>query len=131
MSFVHPSWLLLLLILPMILLGAILTTRTSNKAWQQLVAARLRKQLVKEGSTTRRWIALVMGLLGCALLIIVLARPYGGETSTTEQIRSRNILIAIDTSRSMLVEDVAPNRIVMPKPWRSSWCKFFPMIASE
>ena len=48
MSFVHPSWLLLLLILPMILLGAILTTRANNKAWQQLVAARLRKQLVKE-----------------------------------------------------------------------------------
>ena len=39
MSFVHPSWLSLLLILPMILLGAILTTRASNKAWQQLVAA--------------------------------------------------------------------------------------------
>ena len=126
MSFVHPSWLLLLLILPMILLGAILTTRTSNKAWQQLVAARLRKQLVKEGSTTRRWIALVMGLLGCALLIIVLARPYGGETSTTEQIRSRNILIAIDTSRSMLVEDVAPNRISHAKAMALELVQIFP-----
>ena len=126
MSFVHPSWLLLLLILPMILLGAILTTRASNKAWQQLVAARLRKQLVKEGSTTRRWIALIMGLLGCALLIIVLARPYGGETSTTEQIRSRNILIAIDTSRSMLVEDVAPNRISHAKAMALELVQTFP-----
>ncbi len=126
MSFVHPSWLLLLLILPMILLGAILTTRASNKAWQQLVATRLRKQLVKEGSTTRRWIALVMGLLGCALLIIVLARPYGGETSTTEQIRSRNILIAIDTSRSMLVEDVAPNRISHAKAMALELVQTFP-----
>ena len=126
MSFVHPSWLLLLLILPMILLGAILTTRASNKAWQQLVATRLRKQLVKEGSTTRRWIALIMGLLGCALLIIVLARPYGGETSTTEQIRSRNILIAIDTSRSMLVEDVAPNRISHAKAMALELVQTFP-----
>ncbi len=126
MSFVHPSWLLLLLILPMILLGAILTTRASNKAWQQLVAARLRKQLVKEGSTTRRWVALIMGLLGCALLIIVLARPYGDQTSTTEQISSRNLLIAIDTSRSMLVEDVAPNRISHAKAMALELVQTFP-----
>lgn len=126
MSFVHPSWLLLLLILPMILLGAILTTRANNKAWQQLVAARLRKQLVKEGSTTRRWIALIMGLLGCALLIIVLARPYGDQTSTTEQISSRNLLIAIDTSRSMLVEDVAPNRISHAKAMALELVQTFP-----
>ena len=126
MSFVHPSWLLLLLILPMILLGAILTTRASNKAWQQLVAARLRKQLVKEGSTTRRWVALIMGLLGCALLIIVLARPYGDQTSTTQQISSRNLLIAIDTSRSMLVEDVAPNRISHAKAMALELVQTFP-----
>lgn len=126
MSFVHPSWLLLLLILPMILLGAILTMRASNKAWQQLVAARLRKQLVKEGSTTRRWVALIMGLLGCALLIIVLARPYGDQTSTTEQISSRNLLIAIDTSRSMLVEDVAPNRISHAKAMALELVQTFP-----
>ena len=126
MSFVHPSWLLLLLILPMILLGAILTMRASNKAWQQLVAARLRKQLVKEGSTTRRWVALIMGLLGCALLIIVLARPYGDQTSTTQQISSRNLLIAIDTSRSMLVEDVAPNRISHAKAMALELVQTFP-----
>ena len=126
MSFVHPSWLLLLLIPPMILLGAILTTRANNKAWQQLVAARLRKQLVKEGSTTRRWVALIMGLLGCALLIIVLARPYGDQTSTTEQISSRNLLIAIDTSRSMLVEDVAPNRISHAKAMALELVQTFP-----
>ena len=126
MSFVHPSWLLLLLILPMILLAAILTTRANNKAWQQLVAARLRKQLVKEGSTTRRWVALIMGLLGCALLIIVLARPYGDQTSTTEQISSRNLLIAIDTSRSMLVEDVAPNRISHAKAMALELVQTFP-----
>ena len=126
MSFVHPSWLLLLLILPMILLAAILTTRANNKAWQQLVAARLRKQLVKEGSTTRRWVALIMGLLGCALLIIVLARPYGDQTSTTQQISSRNLLIAIDTSRSMLVEDVAPNRISHAKAMALELVQTFP-----
>ncbi len=115
MSLVQPSWLLLLIILPMILLAAVLSQRASSKAWQQMVAARLRKQLVREGSNTRRWLSLILGLLACALLIVVVARPYGGATSISEQIRSRNIIIAIDTSRSMLVEDVAPNRLSAAK----------------
>lgn len=126
MSFVQPSWLLLLIILPMILLGAILAQRAGNKAWQQLVADRLRTQLVKEGSTTRRWTAFVIGLLGCGLLIAVLARPYDGETSITEQTSSRNILIAIDTSRSMLVQDVAPDRFQQAKATALELIQTFP-----
>jgi Ca-activated chloride channel family protein len=126
MSFVQPSWLLLLVILPMILLTAILAQRAGNKAWQKLVADRLRNRLVKEGSTTRRWIALIMALLGCAFLIVVLARPFGGETSVTEQTRSRNILIAIDTSRSMLVQDVAPDRMSQAKATALELIQTFP-----
>lgn len=115
MSLVQPSWLLLLIILPMIAVAAVLSQRASSKAWQQMVAARLRKQLVREGSNKRRWVSMIMGLLACALLIVVVARPHGGATSISEQIRSRNIIIAIDTSRSMLVEDVAPNRMSAAK----------------
>ena len=115
MSLVQPSWLLLLIILPMIVVATVLSQRASSKAWQQMVAARLRKQLVREGSHKRRWVSMIMGLLACVLLIVVVARPYGGATSISEQIRSRNIIIAIDTSRSMLVEDVAPNRMSAAK----------------
>lgn len=111
MSFLHPGWLTLLLLLPLILLGAILTHRGRSKAWLCMVAPRLRQQLVVESPMTRRWIALALTLLGCALTIMVIARPYHGETTVTEQIRSRNILIAIDTSRSMLVQDVSPDRL--------------------
>ena len=126
MSFVHPSWLLLLFTLPVILLIAILRYSASNKAWQKLVAPRLRKQLVSEGSSTRRWASLTLALLGCALLVVVVARPYGGKTSTTEQIRSRNIIIAMDTSRSMLVEDVAPNRMSNAKAMALELIQTFP-----
>ena len=111
MSLLYPGWLTLLLLLPLMLLGAILSHRGRNKAWHLMVAPRLRKQLVVEGSSTRRWIALILALIGCALTILVVARPYHGQTTVTEQIRSRNILIAIDTSRSMLVQDTSPNRI--------------------
>ncbi|MCP5535202.1 MAG: VWA domain-containing protein [Akkermansiaceae bacterium] len=126
MSFLHPGWLLLLLILPFILLGAILAQQGRSKAWQRMVAPRLRKQLVKEGSNTRRWVSLAIGLASCALLIGSIARPYQGETTTTAQIRTRNILIAIDTSRSMLVRDTSPDRIGSAKAMALELLAAFP-----
>ncbi len=126
MSFAHPGWFLLLLILPFILLGAILAHRRRGVAWKRLVAPRLRKQLVREGSHLRRWISLALGLAGCALLIAVIARPYQGETSTTERISTRNILIAIDTSRSMLVRDGSPDRITTAKAMAIELVQAFP-----
>jgi len=80
-----------------------------------MVAPRLQSRLVKKTSPVRRWVALALGLLGCALLIFALARPFVGETTTTEQISTRNILIAIDTSRSMLVQDGSPDRMATAK----------------
>lgn len=100
-----------MLILPFILLGAILAHRGRSKAWQRIVAPRLRQQLVHQASTTRRWISIALGLLAAAFIIVVIARPYVGETTTNEQIKTRNILIAIDTSRSMLVRDGSPDRM--------------------
>ena len=126
MSFLHPGWLLLSLIIPMILLGAILAYRSRGKAWRQLVAPRLQKQLVREAPQTRRWISLSLGLLACLLLITVLARPYQGKTITKEAINTRNIIIAIDTSRSMLVNDGSPDRMTSAQAMALEMLQIFP-----
>ncbi|MBT8036137.1 MAG: VWA domain-containing protein [Verrucomicrobiae bacterium] len=126
MSLAHPSWLLLLLILPVILLGAILAHRRRGMAWKCLVAPRLRKQLVKEGSSLHRWVSLGLGLAACALLITVIARPHLGKSSSTEQIHTRNLLIAIDTSRSMLVRDGSPDRMTTAKAMALELVEAFP-----
>ncbi len=111
MSFASPGWLILLLLLPLIFLGGVLAHKKRNQAWKQFVAPRLQSKLVHPSSLTRRWISFGLALVGAALLIIVIARPFVGEITTTERIRTRNILIAIDTSRSMLVEDGSPTRM--------------------
>lgn len=126
MSLAHPGWLMLALILPFILLGAILAHRGRSKAWQRMIAPRLRKQLVSQASQTRRWLSLTFGLLGAAMIIIVIARPYVGETTTTEQIKTRNILIAIDTSRSMLVKDGSPDRVATAQATALELLETFP-----
>ncbi|MDC0087935.1 VWA domain-containing protein [Akkermansiaceae bacterium] len=126
MSFVYPGLLILAVILPFILLGAILAHRGRSNAWQGFVAARLQKKLVNKGSNTRRWISLALALLGCACLIVTIARPYYGETRTTDQVTSRNVIIAIDTSRSMLVRDGSPDRVTAAKAIAIELIKAFP-----
>lgn len=114
------------LILPLVLLGAVLAYRSRGKAWRRLVAPRLRTQLVSEAPQTRRWLALSFGLLGCLLLIFVIARPYKGKTTMTEEVRTRNILIAVDTSRSMLVKDGSPDRMASAKAMALEITNTFP-----
>jgi Ca-activated chloride channel homolog len=50
-------------------------------------------------------------LLASTFLVLALARPEWGVTQETVSFRGRDILIAIDTSRSMLAGDVSPNRL--------------------
>jgi len=53
----------------------------------------------------------VMGFLGLTMLIVALANPQYGlkqETMTREGV---DLMIAVDISRSMLAEDVKPNRL--------------------
>ena len=55
--------------------------------------------------------------LSCTLLALALARPYLGETtiSVKTTTKSRQVLIALDVSRSMLVNDVKPSRLERAK----------------
>jgi Ca-activated chloride channel homolog len=53
--------------------------------------------------------------LAVALLIIALARPqYGFDLEEVEQ-RGLDIVVAIDTSKSMLTTDIAPDRLERAK----------------
>ena len=56
------------------------------------------------------WAPLVLGL--CALLAAIgLAGPRAGRTEVTTHTRALSLVFAIDISRSMLAEDVAPSRL--------------------
>ena len=111
MTLAEPAFLFLLLLVPLIALGAFLAERQRRTAWQKLVAPRLRKKLAAPASLLSRWLSLGCGLLALCLLIFCLAQPIAGEKETTALTKGRNIIIAVDASRSMLVRDVAPDRL--------------------
>jgi len=53
--------------------------------------------------------------LGLALGIVALARPQYGERETPVFEQSREVIIALDLSRSMLAEDIKPSRLARAK----------------
>jgi Ca-activated chloride channel family protein len=54
-------------------------------------------------------------LSGMFLVLVAAARPQWGRTTEKTVERSRNVVVAIDVSRSMLAEDVRPNRLERTK----------------
>ena len=49
--------------------------------------------------------------LALAALVLALARPQGASLPALARSNSREVLVAVDVSRSMLTEDLAPNRL--------------------
>ena len=54
-------------------------------------------------------------LIGLFLSLFAASRPQWGKSTEKFVQRSRNVVIAIDVSRSMLAEDVRPNRLERAK----------------
>lgn len=115
MNLAHPGWLLLLLLLPFLGLAAVLLSLRNKSRWDDLVAPRLRGALIRRSNTLPRWIALFFLFAACAGLIGALARPQGNAGTQTEKTMGRNIMIALDLSRSMRVDDVKPDRLQQAK----------------
>ncbi len=115
MILAQPAWLILLVLLPLLGLGAILAAHFRHDQWSALVAPRLRASLIKRSPPLPRWFAIIFLLAACAALIFGLARPQGDLGTRTEKTVGRNLLIALDLSRSMRVQDVKPDRLSQAK----------------
>ncbi len=115
MNFAQPGWLALLLLLPLLGVGAVLASRLRRQQWTAFMAPRLRATLLKRGSSLPRWFALFFLLTACAATIIALARPCGDAGTKTEKSLGRNVMIALDISKSMRVNDVKPDRLTQAK----------------
>ena len=116
MRFEHSNLLwLLLVILPALALFFWWSLRSRQKRLTQFIEARLLSQLTVGISLQRRKLSFTLLILAVAFLIIALVRPqYGFDLQEVEQ-RGLDIVVAIDTSKSMLTTDIAPNRLERAK----------------
>ena len=107
MRFVNPMFLVLAALVPLAGL------------WWAFLRVRREKALRKITLAVPRAAAsgLQMGLViaGLVFVLFAAARPQWGKTTEKTVERSRNVVVAIDVSRSMLAEDVRPNRLERAK----------------
>ena len=115
MNFAQPSWLITLLLIPLLVIIAMLAVRFRRAQWTAYIATRLRDSLVMRGSPLPRWISLFLLITACAALIVALSRPQGDAGKQTETMQGRNVMIALDISKSMRVNDVKPDRLTQAK----------------
>src|SRR6184192_80100 len=111
MNFGAPTWLWALAILPLLALLYARAERRSAIKLREFVSPRLLPQLAGNVDRVRRAIRFAFVLLALALAIIALAKPHWGYTYEDVKRRGLDLLFAVDTSRSMLSNDVAPNRL--------------------
>jgi len=116
MRFEHPQVLWLLLVLPPALaLFFWWASRVRQKLLTQFVEARLLSQLTVGLSSTRRKIRFAFLILAAVFLVFTLARPQRGFDLEEVEQHGLDIVVAVDTSKSMLATDIAPNRLARAK----------------
>ena len=111
MSFGAPIWFWALLAIPVL---AVLFARAEQRGVTKLrefVSPRLLPQLAATVNRSRRVLRFALLMLGLALAIVSLARPQWGYIYEDVKRKGLDLLFAVDTSRSMLSNDVQPNRL--------------------
>lgn len=111
-QFAQPLWLLaglLVCVLIIYLYRRFDRKRESDLA--QLVHPRFRSQLFAAASPAMRTTKRILWISAIFLIFVTLARPQYGSDFREVKRRGIDLLFALDTSQSMLADDLSPNRL--------------------
>jgi len=86
-----------------------------KQALERFASRSLLPYLSEYHSQTKFWIKAVLLMLALVFLIFTLMRPQGNPVSKTIKKKGRDLIFVIDVSRSMLAEDLKPNRLEKAK----------------
>jgi len=89
--------------------------RRGGGALERLVSVTLQARLVRRPSRWRRQLRIALLGLAAASAVVALMRPQLGIRHVAAQRVGAEIMVALDVSKSMLAEDVAPNRLERAK----------------
>ena len=109
MSFVWPTMLWLLALLPLLVLLYLWVLKRKRRTTVRLASVNIAKLAASAGPGWRRHVPPVLLLLALTALLLAVARP---TATLTLPLAERTIILAMDVSGSMRAEDVKPNRLV-------------------
>ena len=105
----------LLFIVPVIVILFLLVVIWKKRTQKKFANTALLKRLTPDRSYNKGTLKLLVFILGLSLLIIGLVNPKIGTKLETVKREGVDIVFAVDVSKSMLAEDIAPNRLEKAK----------------
>jgi len=115
MELEEKKYLTLFFVIPILVLLFLLYQFWKNRKQKRFAEENLLKKLSPERSVLKSTLKFIVLSLGISSLILALANPRIGTKIETVKREGIDIVFAIDVSKSMLAEDVAPNRLEKSK----------------
>ncbi len=108
-------WFWLLLLIPLVLVLFLILQIWKRKVQNTFSDKKLLKRLSPNRSLIKSLFKIALFCLGLICLVIALVNPKIGTKLETIKREGVDIVFAVDVSRSMLAEDIAPNRLEKSK----------------
>ncbi len=99
----------------LVILGFIAVQLWKKKKQKEFANLNLLDKLSPEKSTFKPILKIIMIVIALSLLIIALANPKMGTKLETVKAEGVDVVFALDVSKSMLAEDIAPSRLAKSK----------------
>lgn len=116
MTFEYPIvFILALVMIPLMLFWAYRMERRKQKLLTKFIAPTLVDDLTRSVSKTKKQIKAALFALGIAFIGFAAARPQYGYVWNEVKSKGIDVVFAIDTSKSMLAQDIRPNRLERSK----------------
>lgn len=112
MSFLWPSFIYLLLAVPMMIAAYVWISRRRRRFAVRYSSLSLVREAVGNQSSLRRHLPFSLFMLGLTSLMVALARPTATAVIPSNR---ATIILAMDVSRSMCTTDILPNRLEVAK----------------
>ena len=105
----------LLWLIPAMIIFFVYAWRSRTRMLEVFIEAGLLPRINISASQTRRRVKMLLGLLSLLFVIFALTRPAWNVKPQTIHRRGRDLVFVLDVSRSMLADDLVPNRLERAK----------------
>ena len=111
----EPIYFYLFAIIPILIVVFLLVVWWKKRTQRKFANATLLSKLAPNSSTFKAVLKFVFFVIGLSFLIISLTNPKMGTKLQTVKREGVDVVFALDVSKSMLAEDIAPNRLEKAK----------------
>jgi Ca-activated chloride channel family protein len=110
-KWVSPYYLYLLIIVPILIVGIIVYRLRRKSRLRDFADDKMISKITGSVDPRLQVVRSLLLVFGFAFLVIALARPKWGEKLQIYKGKGIDIVVALDASKSMLAQDIKPNRL--------------------